>query len=143
MKTRINKIFKINNYKLKDKIYNRYGFDKIDRKNLNNIKNSEKWKYYDVSKLGSNAVYALDLALLAKGSSSGTGGTIIFVPQAFTANNATDIVVSAIAFDEAVIVVIAGGATMTFGEVASQALSQFIQMGATEITKEEFYNLDI
>ena len=37
MKNRINNIFKTNNYKLKDKIYNRYGFDKKDRKYLNNL----------------------------------------------------------------------------------------------------------
>lgn len=56
MKTRINNIFKTNNYKLRDKIYNRYGFDKKDRKDLNNIKLNEASEddilvFFDIQKL--------------------------------------------------------------------------------------------
>lgn len=97
------------------------------------------WRYFDATSMGSSSVYALDAALLAKGESSETNGVVIATALALTANNAQNIKVYAIAWDESVTMIGAGGVEMT-GTAMVEIIKS--QLGLPEITKEQFYNLD-
>jgi hypothetical protein len=96
------------------------------------------WRYFDTTSMGSSSVYALDVALLAKGENSDTNGVSITTAYGLIANNAQNIKVYAIAWDESATMIGAGGV------LPGTAIVDMIksQLGVPEITKEQFYSLD-
>lgn len=98
------------------------------------------WRYFDLKALRANAKYVLDPFFLVKGKVGSGSPTIISPTQLFISESNAEIY--AAATDESVDWVIDSGDKISASVLLAQILPQIQSMGAVEITKEQFYDLN-
>ena len=96
------------------------------------------WRFFDVTGMGDMAKYMTEMALLVKGENDNYQEVCIVSSYGIMANNAQNIQVYAIAWDESISMV-SGGTVVQGKDIIGMIMSQ---SGVTEITKEQFYDLN-